>query len=242
MARANISCPKTMSKKVNKVLNSTLGEMHQVRQVIGSILTFMVRSPSFSDYCNKTFQKTLHQNPVPPASWAIHQWRKKVRRTGSVKRQKESEWKSILDWYLTTVQQAVQLQVNTSAEAVDNEHASCMKLLNNYWMPVRKVLPFASLLSFDRFGAPNHWVLVVWPMMMEAFDVMLSRKSVYVSRRLMAIEPMSTLNLLLVCELIHNAEWRDQNFNNILHHRFWAWDVSTCHSRNLYRTIKSGTL
>ena len=38
-------------------------------------------------------------------------------------------------------------------------------------------------------------------MMMEAFHVMFSGKSVYVSRRLVAIEPMTALNVLLVCEL-----------------------------------------
>ena len=42
---------------------------------------------------------------------------------------------------------------------------------------------------------------VVWPMMMEVFDVMFSGKSVYVSWRLMAIEPMTALNLLLVCAI-----------------------------------------
>ena len=60
-------------------------------------------------------------------------------------------------------------------------------------------------------------------MRMEAFDVGLSGKSVlYLSRRLMAIEPMIIFNLLLVCELIHNAELKDENLINFLHHRFWA--------------------
>ena len=35
---------------------------------------------------------------------------------------------------------------------------------------------------------------------MEGFDVMFSGKSVYVSRRLMAIKPMTAFNLFLVCE------------------------------------------
>ena len=52
--------------------NSTLGVMNQIRRVKGSVLTFIVRSPSFADYCNKTFQKTLHQRP--PSSWAMRQW------------------------------------------------------------------------------------------------------------------------------------------------------------------------
>ena len=43
---------------------------------------------------------------------------------------------------------------------------------------------------------------------MEGFDVMFSGKAVYASRKLMAIKPMTSLNLLLVCELIHNAEKR----------------------------------
>ena len=47
---------------------------------------------------------------------------------------------------------------------------------------------------------------VVWPMMMEAFDVMFSGKPVCESRRLMTTEPMKAFYLLLVCELIHNAE------------------------------------
>ena len=83
---------------------------------------------------------------------------------------------------------------------------------------------------------------VVWPMMMEAFVVMFSGKSVYVSRRLMAIEPMATLNRLLVCKLVHNAEWRDESFIIFLHQRFWSSYVSSCHGSNLYQTIKSGTL
>ena len=61
--------------------------------------------------------------------------------------------------------------------------------------------------SLDRSGAPN--LLYNYRMahvMMEAFDVMFSGKSVYVSRILMAIEPVTALNLLLVCELIHHAE------------------------------------
>ena len=57
-------------------------------------------------------------------------------------------------------------------------------------------------------------------MMMEAFDVVFSGKSVYVSRRLMAIEPMTALRVLLVCELIHNAERRDLTFINFLHISF----------------------
>ena len=38
-------------------------------------------------------------------SWALRQWYKKVRSTGSVKRQKESERKSISDWHPIIVQQ-----------------------------------------------------------------------------------------------------------------------------------------
>ena len=52
-------------------------------------------------------------------------------------------------------------------------------------------------------------------MTMEAFDVLFSGKSVYKSLRLMAIEPMTVFNPLLVRKLIHNAEWRDQNFVNL---------------------------
>ena len=61
------------------------------------------------------------------------------------------------------------------------------------------------------------------------------------NRRLLAIEPMTALNLLIVGELIHNAEWSDQNLITFLYHRFFpgAWDISTCHGRNLYRTIKN---
>ena len=58
----------------------------------------------------------------------------------------------------------------------------------------------------------------------------------------MAIEPMTALNLLLVCELIHTAESRDQNFINFLHNRFWASYAKGCHGRYLHRTIKSVTL
>ena len=42
-------------------------------------------------------------------------------------------------------------------------------------------------------------------MMVETFDVMFSVKSVYESQRLMTIEPITALNLLLVCELIYSA-------------------------------------
>ena len=58
----------------------------------------------------------------------------------------------------------------------------------------------------------------------------------------MAIEPMATLNRLLVCKLVHNAEWRDESFIIFLHQRFWSSYVSSCHGSNLYQTIKSGTL
>ena len=62
--------------------------------------------------------------------------------------------------------------------------------------------PFAFVLSFDKSGVPKVFVCkyhctVVWPMMIEAFDVMFSGKSAYVSRRLVSIEPMTTLNLCL---------------------------------------------
>ena len=86
-----------------------------------------------------------------------------------------------------------------------------LKLLNKYWMPVRNAFPFPFFLSFSRCAVPNLFCMyvhttIVWPMLMEAFDVMFSRNSVYVSRRLLAIEPMTALNLLLVCKLVHNAE------------------------------------
>ena len=77
---------KRWCKKAAKVLNSTFGVMNQITRVKGSVLTFMVRSPSFSDSCEQTFKKTLHQ--TPPSSWSIRQWYKKVRSTGSVEGQK----------------------------------------------------------------------------------------------------------------------------------------------------------
>ena len=65
-------------------------------------------------------------------------------------------------------------------------------------------------------------------------------KAVYVSRRLMAIKPMTALNLSLVCDIIHNAERTDSNFIKLFISSFFgAWDVSTCHYRNLYRTKKA---
>ena len=81
------------------------------------MLTFMVRSPSLSESCKNTFQKTLHQNPPP--SWPIRQWYNKAWGTGSVKRQQESERKSNSDRYPAIVQQVVQQQVNTLAEALE---------------------------------------------------------------------------------------------------------------------------
>ena len=90
---------KRWRKKVIRfwALASTFGVIIQIRRVKGSLLTFMVRSPSFSDSCQQTFKETLHRSP--PSSWAIRQWHKKVRSTGSVKGQKESERKSISDRY-----------------------------------------------------------------------------------------------------------------------------------------------
>ena len=51
-----------------------------------------------------------------------------------VKRQKENERKSILDWYLTIFHQSVQQQVNTPAETLDNLYAfwSCWQHLIFY--------------------------------------------------------------------------------------------------------------
>ena len=67
-------------------------------------------------------------------------------------------------------------------------------------MPVQNALPFAFLLSVDRAGAPNLFcTTVVWPMMMEDFDVMFSGKSFYKSQKMMANESlMSALSLLVV--------------------------------------------
>ena len=47
------------------------------------------------------------------------QWYGEVLSTGSVQRQKESERKSISNWYPAIVQQAVQQQVKTLAEALN---------------------------------------------------------------------------------------------------------------------------
>ena len=101
---------------------TSFGVMNQIRRVKYVMLKLMVLSPSFSDSCKNVFQKTLHQNP--PSSWAIRQWCKKVRSTGSFKRQNESERKSISDRYPTIVQQVVQEQVNTLVESLDNGYAS----------------------------------------------------------------------------------------------------------------------
>ena len=58
---------------------------------------------------------------------------KNVRSTGSVKRQKESKRSNISDQYPTIVQQVLQQQVNTLAEALDNGYASGVveQLLND---------------------------------------------------------------------------------------------------------------
>ena len=61
----------------------------------------MVRLPSFSHSCKQTFKKTLHQNHQGPYDSGRY---KKVRSTGSVKEQKESERKSISDKHPTIVQ------------------------------------------------------------------------------------------------------------------------------------------
>ena len=83
--------------------------------------------------------------------------------TGSVKRHKESEKKSISDRYPTIGQQLLQQQVNMLAEAVNNRYAFrsyyCFFFFgNNYRMPVRNALPFSFFLSFDRAGAPGFFV------------------------------------------------------------------------------------
>ena len=67
-------------------------------------------------------------------------------------------------------------------------------------------------------------------------------ESLYVSRRLMGIEPMTVLYLLLVCEIINNGEWRDQNFYQLFALSYLGMRCWTCHGRNLYRTVKIGTL
>ena len=54
-----------------------------------------------------------------------------------------------------------------------------------------------------------------------------------------------SIESLLVCELIYNVEWKDQKFIKFSFYIIvFGHDtyVSTCHGRNLYRTIKSGTL
>ena len=52
-------------------------------------------------------------------------------------------------------------------------------------MPVRDALPFAFFSSFDRSGVSEPFcTTAVWSMMMEAFDVMFSRKSGYVSQEI----------------------------------------------------------
>ena len=86
-----------------------------------------------------------------------------------------------------------------------------------------KSSPFRFLFVFLQIRCSECFcTTVVRPMMMAAFDVMFSGKSVYVSRRLMAIEPM-TLHLLLICEVIHDAERRDQNlFNFFTSSFFWT--------------------
>ena len=63
-------------------------------------------------------------------TWVTQQWYKMVWSTGSVKRQKEGERKSISDQYPTIVQQ----QVNTLAEALDNGYASwsCWKIIGRW--------------------------------------------------------------------------------------------------------------
>ena len=67
---------KRWCKEVRKILNYTISVMNQIRRVKGSKLTFMVRSPSFSDSCKKTFQKTWHQNS--PLSWVINSGTKRI--------------------------------------------------------------------------------------------------------------------------------------------------------------------
>ena len=61
-------------------------------------------------------------------------------------------------------------------------------------------MPFLSL-SFCVLTDPVlrtfmcQYTTIVWPMMLEAFDVMFSGNSAYVSQILMAIEPMTALHL-----------------------------------------------
>ena len=79
---------------------------------------------------------------------------------------------------------------------------------------------------------------VVWLMVMESFDMMLSGKSFYKNRRMMAMESMTAFNLLLRTRLWTDS-WRWMYVElktyqlTSVHHRFWAWYISTCHGRNL---------
>ena len=131
MTSANILYPKTMIKKGRKVLHSTFGGMNHLRPEKGTMLTYMIRSPFNILFpilvsCNvkrlsiKHYIKTHHHHgPYDSGTNG-----KNVRSTRSVKRQKESVKKSISDRYPTIVQQAVQQQVYTLAEALDNGYAS----------------------------------------------------------------------------------------------------------------------
>ena len=82
------------------------------------MLTFIVR------HHFPILVKRLSRKHYTKPSIIKRQWYKKVWGIGTVNRQKESERKSISDRYPIIVQQVVQQQANTLAEAVDNGYVS----------------------------------------------------------------------------------------------------------------------
>ena len=145
----------------------------------GFMLTFMVRSPSFSDSRKKTFHrkrdiKTIHHHGPYDSG---------TKRFGAPVLSK---------YYRKAKRRAFRITIQQFFNKL-----FFLSLSFCFWQ-IRRSEPLCTT--------------VVWESL--PFDVMFSGKYVYVSRRFMAIEPITTLNLLFVSELVHNTEWRDKNFIN----------------------------
>ena len=165
----------------------------------------MVRSLSFSDSCEKTFQKTHYIK-------TLHHHRpydSDTKRFGAPALSKDKR-KAKERAFRTNIQQLLNNLFNNKLTRWQRPWIMDMppKVVEQLLDAKSETLFLSHFCLLTDQVFRNFCTTVVWSMMMETCDVMFSVKYVYVSRRLMVIEPMRALNLLLVCDLIHNAEWR----------------------------------
>ena len=121
-----------------------------------------VRSPSISDsHRVQTFQKTYQR---PQSSWAIRQWCKKVRNTGSVKRQKESEGRSVILGYNCSIISGSLSIIQALCERDNCWWTTCWTIVRYRSETVRS---FRFPVSSQSQCSKPCCTTVVWPMMME---------------------------------------------------------------------------